>query len=106
MKYVTVSVDFVDPEKSLKESLAKNGARNINIRRTYDGSLEVRYEIKCANPQNDIVQLIEKSGGANVRATPSYNGARFEFKIDDRLDEREFKRQIIDFFKKVGYRAN
>lgn len=105
MKYLTISVDYNDPEKALKESLAKNGAKNISIRRTYDGSLEVKYEIKCANPQKDIAQVIEKVGGSNVRPTTNYNGARFEFKIDDRLDDKEFKKQIIDILKKAGYRA-
>ena len=106
MKYLTISVEYTDPEKALKDSLAKQGARNINIRRTYDGSLEVRYEIKCANPQKDISQLIEKLGGSNVRPSASYNGARFECRIDDRLDEREFKKQVIDVLRRAGFRAN
>ena len=106
MKNVNISVEYTDPEKALKDSLSRKGARNINIRRTYDGSLEVRYEIKCSNPQKDIAQLIEKAGGNNVRPSTSYNGARFEFKIDDRIDERVFKKQIIDVLRKAGFRAN
>ncbi len=47
--------------------------------------------------KKDIAQLIEKAGGNNVRSSTSYNGARFEFKIDDRIDERVFKSKLSTY---------
>lgn len=35
--------------------------------------------------------------------TVCHNGARFDYKIDDIVDEREFKRKLQDLLRKSGY---
>lgn len=106
MKNISLSVEFKNPEDELQRELQRNGARNIRIRRNYDGSIEVTYTIACRNPQKDIENLLTRAGCQNVRGMQSYNGARFEFKIDDKLDERNFKRELSDILRRAGYRAN
>ncbi len=106
MKNISLTVEFKNPEKELQEQLQRNGARNISIRRNFDGCLEVSYKIVCADPQKEIEKMLSSSGGQSVRSSSSYNGARFDMKIDDRLDEREFKKQIIDALRRAGFRAN
>lgn len=105
MKYINLSVEFKNPEKELQEQLQRNGARNISVRRNYDGTVEVRYTVACPNPQKDIENMLEKSGGENVHSSENYNGARFDFRIDDRLDEKEFKKEIVEALRRAGFRA-
>lgn len=50
--------------------------------------------------------MLNKSGGKNVHSSSSYNGARFDFKVDDIVDERVFKQKIIETLRRAGYRAN
>ena len=50
--------------------------------------------------------LIKKCGAQDVRCSSSYSGARVDFKIDDKLDERVFKRTVCDELKRNGFRAN
>ena len=57
MKTIYLNVEFKDPETELKAQLQKSGARNVEVRRNYNGELEVRYTIKVANPQKDIEEL-------------------------------------------------
>lgn len=106
MKTIYLNVEFKDPETELKAQLQKNGARNVEVRRNYNGELEVRYTIKVANPQKDIEDMLNKSGGKNIHSSSSYNGARFDFKVDDIVDERVFKQKIIETLRRAGYRAN
>lgn len=63
MKTIYLNVEFKDPETELKAQLQKSGARNVEVRRNYNGELEVRYTIKVANPQKDIEDMLNKSGG-------------------------------------------
>ena len=106
MKNIYLNVEFKDPESELKSQLQKSGARNIDVRRNYNGELEVRYIIKAANPQKDIETMLTQAGGKNVRSSSNYNGARYEFKVDDIIDERNFKQKITEALRRGCYRAN
>lgn len=106
MKTIYLNVEFKDPETKLKAELQRSGARNVEVRRNYNGELEVRYTIKAANPQKDIEDMLNKSGGKSVHSSSSYNGARFDFRVDDIVDERVFKQKIIETLRRAGYRAN
>ena len=57
-------------------------------------------------PETEIEKIIEKCGGENVRCSSSYSGARVEFRIDDKLDERVFKKTVCDALSRQGYRAH
>ena len=37
MKYSNINVEFKKPENEIKEQLSRSGARNIDIRRNYNG---------------------------------------------------------------------
>ena len=50
--------------------------------------------------------LLSNAGAKDVRSSSSYNGARFDYKLDDIVDEREFKRKIQEVLNRSGYRAN
>ena len=106
MKYSNINVEFKKPENEIKEQLSRSGARNIDIRRSYGGEIEVRYTIKCADPEKEIQTLLSNSGAKDVRSSSSYSGARFEYKLDDIVDEREFKKKIQEALRRSGYRAN
>lgn len=106
MKYSNINVEFKKPENEIKEQLSRSGARNIDIRRSYGGEIEVRYTIKCADPEKEIQTLLSNSGAKDVRSSSSYSGARFEYKLDDIVDEREFKKKIQETLRRSGYRAN
>ena len=106
MKNIYLNVEFKDPESELKSQLQRNGARNIDVRRNYNGELEVRYTIKAANPQKDIENMLTQAGGKNIHSSTNYNGARYDFKVDDIVDERTFKQKITEALRRAGYRAN
>ena len=106
MKYVNMNVEFKDPIKELQNELQRNGARNIDIRRNYNGDVEIRYTLKVADPDKDIIKTLEQAGAQNVRSSSSYGGARYEFRLDDMIDEREFKRKMSDILRRAGYRTN
>ena len=106
MKNIYLNVEFKDPESELKSQLQHDGARNVDVRRNYNGELEVRYTIKAANPQKDIENMLTQAGSKNVHSSSSYNGARYDFKVEDIVDERAFKQKIIDALHRAGYRAN
>ena len=106
MKSININVDFKDPEKEIQNELQRKGARNISIRKGYNGEIEVRYTIKADDPEKEITNILEKAGAQSVRASKSWSGGRFDFRIEDRLDEREFKRNISDLLRRSGYRTN
>ena len=106
MKNVSMNVEFKDPIEELKSSLQREGARNLDVRRSYNGEIEVRYSIKCDDPAKEIENYLSKMGAENIRGSKSYNGARYDFRIDDMVDEREFKRKASDELRRAGYRAN
>lgn len=106
MKNIYLNVEFKDPESELKSQLQRDGARNVDVRRNYNGELEVRYTIKAANPQKDIENMLAQFGGKNVYSSSSYNGAKYDFKVDDLIDERTFKQKITEALRQSGYRTN
>lgn len=92
-------------ESELRSQLQRSYARNIDVRRQFNGELQVSYTIKAANPQKEIESMLTQAGGKNVRSSSSYNGARYDFKIDDIIDERVFKQKIAETLRRAGYRA-
>ena len=106
MKYSNINVEFKNPAKEVREQLQRSGARNIDIRRGYNGEIEVRYSIKCNDPEKEIQNVIYQVGAKDVRSSSNYNGARFDYKLDDIVDEREFKRKLQDLLRRSGYRSN
>ena len=83
MKYSNINVEFKKPENEIKEQLSRSGARNIYIIRSCGGEIEVRYTIKCADPEKEIQNFLSTAGAKDVRSSSSYNGARFDYKLDD-----------------------
>lgn len=106
MKYSNINVEFKKPENELKEQLQRIGARNIDIKRNYNGELEVRYSIKYANPEKEIQNILSQAGAKDVRPSSNYSGAKFDYKLDDIVDEREFKRKLQEILRRNGYRSN
>ena len=106
MKSINIVAEFKSPAKALGEALSDSGARNIYLHPTCDGWVSVKYEIKIPDPQKEIIQLVEKAGAKLYHLGVTNGGADFDFRIDDRLDEREFKRQMINQLKSAGYRAS
>lgn len=105
MKYSNINVEFKKPENEIKEQLSRSGARNIDIRRNYNGELEVRYTIKCADPEKEIQSLLSNAGAKDIRLSSNYNGARFDYRLDDIVDERQFKKVIQDSLCRSGFRT-
>jgi len=106
MKYSNINVEFKKPENEIKDQLVRSGARNIDIRKSYSGEIEVRYTIKFADPEKEIQSLLSSAGAKDVHSSSSYNGARFDYKLDDMVDEKEFKRKLQETLRRSGYRAN
>ncbi len=106
MKNSSINIEYKDPIKEIKDKLQRGGARSVEIRRNFNGDIEVRYTIKCSDPEKDIAKTLEIAGAKSVRFSKTYSGARCEFKLDDSVDEREFKRKLIDSLRRCGYRAN
>lgn len=106
MKNIYLNVEFKDPVNELKAQLQHSGSRNIDVRRNYNGELEVRYTIKAANPQKDIETMLTQAGGKNIHSSSNYNSARYDFKVDDIVDERTFKQKMTEALRRSGYRAN
>ena len=106
MKNSSINVEFVDPIKQIKESLQNQRAYNIEVRRGWNGDVEVRYTIKCADPEKEIKEILTQEGLKNIRFSNSYNGARVEFAHDDIIDSYALKRKLQDILRKKGYRSN
>lgn len=106
MKNIYLNVEFKDPKSELESQLKRSVARNIDVRRNSSGELEVRYTIKAANPQKEIEAMLSQAGGKNVHSSSNSNGARYDFKVDDIVDERNFKQKITEALRRAGYRAN
>ena len=106
MKYINIVTEFNDPTKALMQSLTRSGAQNINMRRTLGGALEVKYEIAVADPRKEIERVIAASGAHLVRCATTARGADFDFRIDEHVDEKVCKQQIIEQLSRAGYRAN
>ena len=106
MKNSNINVEFIKPENELKAQLQRSGAKNIDIRKNYNGDLEVRYVIKCNNPEKEIQNIMMQAGAKDVRMCSTYSGARVDYKLDDIVDERVFKRKLQDLLRRAGYRSN
>ena len=106
MKYSNINVGFNKPENEIKTQLARIGAKDIVIRRIYGDEIEVRYTLKCANPEKEILTLLSNFGARDIRSSSSFCGARFDYKLDDLVDEREFKRKVQESLRKSGYKVN
>lgn len=61
--------------------------------------------VEFEKPEKKIESVLKKCGAQDVRCSSSYSGARVDFKIDDKLDERAFKRTVCDELKRNGFRA-
>jgi len=66
----------------------------------YDGLLEIKYELRWKNTKKDIAKLLERLVDNRVNCTETRDGAKYEFGIYCKLDEREFKIHIIDILRK------
>lgn len=67
MKNSNINVEFKRPENELKEKLQKSGARNIEVRKYYNGELEVKYSIKCNESGKEIQNVISQVGEKDDR---------------------------------------
>ena len=61
MKHSNINVEFKKPENELKEQLQRSGARNIDIRRSFNGALEVRYSIILMMSYIIIMRIVVSS---------------------------------------------
>ena len=104
MKRINLNVVFTDPIKTLKESLSRSGAKEITVRRTFGQNVEVRYVVSLPDPKGDIGAAFSKMGAKNVRVSESYDGARFEIELPDIVDEKSFKRNVEEAFRRTGFR--
>ena len=69
-------------------------------------ALEIRYTLKCPDPEKEIARVLEGLGANNVRPSSTYNGARYDYRLNDIIDERDFKRKASDVLRRSGFRAN
>lgn len=106
MKNSCINVEFKDPAKEVREQLQRSGARNIDIRKNFNGELEIRYTLKCPDPEKEIARVLEGLGANIVRPSSTYNGARYDYRLNDIIDERDFKRKASDVLRRSGFRAN
>ena len=105
MKRTRMNVVFTDPIKALKETLSRSGAKDIDLRRLYGYNVEVRYNVAMPDPKREIAEVFTKMGAKNVRIGESHDGACFEMEIPEIVDERTFKRNAEEVFRRVGYRV-
>ena len=105
MKYSNIHVEFKKGEESIKTSLEKLGATNIDITTNCLGQLEIKCIFACPKPEEEIKCILSSSGAKDIHSYSNYNGASFDYKLDDKTDEREFKRKVTDLLIKYGYRA-
>ena len=65
----------------------------------------VNINVEFKKPETEIEKIVKQCGGENVRCSSNWSGARVDFKIDDKLDERVFKKTVCDQLRIKGYRA-
>ena len=103
MKHSTINVEFKDELKALQRKLSDMGAKNLNVRKNYNGDYEVSFSIKCIDAKSEITQIITSAGGKNITISDSFSGARFNYYIDDKCNEREIKKLIQDMLRRKNY---
>lgn len=62
--------------------------------------------VEFEKPEKKIESIVKNCGAKDVRCSSSWSGARVEFKIDDALDDRVFKKKVCDELRRGGFRAN
>ncbi len=53
----------------------KNGARNIYISRSYDGTLQVKYLIKVAVQEKKLERELQRNGARMINVRKSFDGS-------------------------------
>ena len=48
--------------------------------------------VEFNKPEKEIEGIVTKCGGQSARCSSTYSGARVDFRIDDKLDEKVFKK--------------
>ena len=105
MKRENLDVNFESPEQKIKDSFRYSDAKNVSVRRGYGNKIEVSYTIESSDPKHQIEEILEKAGSKNISSSSSYNGARFSFQLDDLIDSREFKRQVTEILRRMGFKS-
>lgn len=54
--------------------------------------------------EDHIKDILESAGAKDVRYSSNYGGAYFSYRLDDIVDEREFKKRVENQLRKEGYR--
>ena len=62
--------------------------------------------VEFNKPEKEIEGIVTKCGGQSPRCSSTYSGAKVDFRIDDKLDEKVFKKNVIDELKKKGFKAH
>ena len=62
--------------------------------------------VEFNKPEKEIESIVTKCGGQSARCSSTYSVAKFDFRIDDKLDEKVFKKNLIDELKKKGFKAH
>lgn len=61
--------------------------------------------VNFENIQKNIESFIAKSGGVNIKISPTTKGAIFNFYVDNIIDKVEFKKQLVKTLAKYGYKS-
>lgn len=61
--------------------------------------------VNFENIQKNIESFIAKSGGANIKISPTTKGAIFNFYVDNIIDKVEFKKRLVKTLTKHGYKS-
>ena len=64
-------------------------------------SLSVRFD----DPMKIIEEIVKNETGGKVRVSKSWDGARVEVELDDKLDQYAVKREVIKKLSREGFRA-
>ena len=52
-----------------------------------------------------IEEIIKSAGAKNVSVRETYGGAKFEYNLDDKVNEREIKKLIQDMLRRKNYHS-
>lgn len=55
--------------------------------------------------QKNIESFITKSGGVNIKISPTTKGAIFNFYVDNIIDKVKFKKRLVKILAKHGYKS-
>lgn len=68
----------------------------------------VYLNVDFKDPEKEICEVLKDMGAKNIRTSSKYDGARFEFQLDNLIDANEFKRraiQSIESLRRKNYRS-